>query len=373
MIYLNNAATSYPKPKAVTEAFVRAVNAPPCGQFRSSETEGSDIVADCKNLLGELLGIENRDRIYMTSGSTEALNTIIKGLCVPAGQIITTATEHNSVLRPLYNLPDDTGEPFILPCDESGLVAPELFEEEARKGKYRVIVLNHCSNVTGAVQDAAAFGAIAGKYGLIFVLDASQSAGCLPVAADEWQADALAFTGHKSLLGLQGTGGFYVREGVRLKPLKYGGTGLDSSRVRYEEGQYEYEAGTQNIAGIIALSEGIRFILNEGLQNIMRCESELITLLLSLLSEIRGVKIYGSRLKERGPVLSFGMDKLPPADISYILQNSFGIVTRAGFHCSPFIHRYIGSGEKGTVRISVSCFNKREDILALSGALKELI
>lgn len=374
MIYLNNAATSYPKPREVLEAFDKTVNDVPFGQFRSSETAGSaDIVADCKEHIGELLGIEDRDRIYMTSGSTEALNTILNGLSVPAGQIIATAAEHNSVLRPLYNLSGDPGEPRILPCDENALVAPELFEKEARTGKYKVIVLNHCSNVTGAVQDAAAFGEIAKKYGLTFVIDVSQSAGCLPVMADAWQADALAFTGHKSLLGLQGTGGLYVREGVALKPLKYGGTGLDSSRLRYEEGQYEYEAGTQNIAGIAALSAGINYILKEGIDPIMRHESELLMYLISCLKEISGITVYGGGLKTRGPVLSLNMEKLSSADLAYILQNSFGIVTRAGLHCSPLIHPYIGSGEKGTLRISVSCFNRREDIDALVQALKELI
>ncbi len=372
MIYLNNAATSYPKPESVIKAFSRSIELPPAGQYRSSTKDTADISDRCRNRLGELAGISETDRIFFTSGSTESLNTAIGGLSIPAEKIITTVTEHNSVLRPLYNLPGIAGDPVLLACDEDGLVPPELFEAEARKGKAGAVVLNHCSNVTGAVQDVKAFGELAEKYGLIFILDASQSLGCMPVKTDEWGVGILCFTGHKSLLGPQGSGGFYVRKGIDLKPLKYGGTGRDSRRLKYGS-DYEYEAGTGNMAARAALLAAVEWILEKGLKNIQKQERELSERALFLLSELKGIRVFGRNLKEKGPVLSFCCDKFSPSDISYILQNSYDIVTRAGLMCSPFIHSFIGSGEKGTVRLGFSPFNSNKDIDAVCDALKEII
>lgn len=389
MVYLNNAATSYPKPVCVREALVRTIDAPPSGQFRSAGiSDAGDIMGECRKRLGLILGIGDTERIHFSSGSTEALNVLLGGLGFKPEQIITTVTEHNSVLRPLFNMKG--GAPVLLPCDAEGFVSPALFEEEARKGKAKAVVLNHCSNVTGVIQDAAEFGRIARKYGLLFILDVSQSAGCIPIYADEWGVSALAFTGHKSLMGVQGTGGFFVREGVSFHPVMFGGTGRDSRVIVYgserkglspehisadagsDANPYEFEVGTQNMPGIAALSEACGFLLAKGIKQIEAEEKALTEYCVSRLKEIEGVQLIGWGNKNHGPVVSFRSDVLSPADLAYILQNSFDIVTRAGLHCAPLIHEYIGSGEDGTVRLSFSLFNTREDIDALADALKEL-
>ncbi|MCR5108827.1 MAG: aminotransferase class V-fold PLP-dependent enzyme [Lachnospiraceae bacterium] len=372
-IYLNNAATSYPKPDCVKELALKNINALPSGQFRSAGvSDNGDIFLECRRKLALILGVEESERIFFTSGATESLNTLLSGIGVNASEIITTVTEHNSVLRPLYNLPGIKGEPMLLPCDKEGVVSPGHFEDLAKTGRGKVLILNHCSNVNGTVQDAEAFGKIAKKYGLIYIIDASQSAGCMRIDADAWSADAIAFTGHKSLLGLQGSGGYYIRSGIPFVPMKYGGTGRDSEKLRYDGGDYEYETGTQNSLAIAALSEAARFILERGIENIEKRESEIRQYAKKRLSEIKGIFVFPSPEEKSGPVLSFSSEILPPSDISYILQNSYGIVTRSGLMCAPLMHEYIGSGKKGTVRISFSIFQKEEDIDSLCEALKEI-
>lgn len=373
MIYLNNAATSYPKPDVVKKAYLDAIEGLPSGQYRSAGvSDNADVFSLCRKRLGALMGIADTDRIYFASGSTEGLNALMAGLDIKADSVITTVTEHNSVLRPLYNLPGVKGEPALISCDADGYVDPYLIEKEAKKGRARTIILNHCSNVTGAVQDAGAIGDIARRYGLIYILDVSQSAGCIKIRADEWGVDALAFTGHKSLYGLQGTGGYYVRRGLGFIPFRYGGTGYDSSRIRYEGGDYEYEVGTQNAPGIAALSAAAGWLLEQGIGHIREQETALMNHLLTGLSEIHGVHVYGSGLSERGPVVSTSLDGLTPADVAYILQNSYGIVTRAGLQCAPLIHDHIGSGKNGTLRVSLSLFNTAGDIEALLDALRDI-
>ncbi len=387
IIYLNNAATSYPKPSCVQETAVRAVSAPPPGQFRDgNETAGEDLFTQCRERLGRLLGIADTERIRFASGATESLNRLLLGLGIPASRIITTVTEHNSVLRPLYNLPGIAGRPVLLPCDAGGFVDPALLEKEAARTQARAVVLNHCSNVTGAVQDAEAFGEIARRYGLLFILDASQSAGCMEVDADAWHVDAIAFTGHKSLLGLQGTGGFFVRGGVPFRPVRYGGTGRESEKLLFEEEDYVPDAGTQNMPGIAALASAAGWILEEGIEEIRNTEHILRSKAVEALRTIPGIRICGDPAGETGkddpagnsarrygPVISFRTDRLNADDLGYILRSGYGIVTRTGLHCSPLIHPYIGSDKKGTVRISFSPFNTAEDINVLTDALREIL
>ena len=281
-------------------------------------------------------------------------------------------TEHNSVLRPLYNLPGIAGRPVLLPCDKSGAVSPEQFEEEAAKGKAKAVILNHCSNVTGAVQDAKAFGEIAKRYGLLFILDVSQSAGCMEVRTDGWRADAVVFTGHKSLLGLSGTGGYYIREGVPYRPAKFGGTGRESEKLLYDQNVLWQDVGTQNTAGIAALAASCRWILQQGIANIREKERTLAGRACEELASIRGIRVIGPDI-ERGPVVSFTAEGMEPSDLGYILSSGYGIITRTGLHCSPLIHSYIGSSPRGTVRISFSPFTTAEDVTALASALKEIL
>ena len=389
IVYLNNAATSWPKPACVCDAVRDAVQGLPPGQFRSgSGAYQGDVFEECRTLLGRILGIRDSGRICFTSGATESMNLVLRGLGIPSGQVITTVTEHNSVLRPLYNLPGiakgsaghgaatgkNAASPVLLPCDENGIVDPAAFEKAAAAGPQRpgVLILNHCSNVTGAVQDAAAFGEIAKRYGFLFLLDASQSAGCMKVDADAWKTDAVIFTGHKSLMGISGSGGFFLREGVPFSPVKFGGTGRESEKLVFGPGEASMEAGTQNVPGICALKAGVSWILEKGVDRIREQEQDLRRMAAEALSQIEGITLFG-RDHCTGPVLSFCARTLSPSDLGYILNSSYNIVTRSGLHCSPLIHDYIGSGKRGTVRISFSPFTTREDILALADALRQIL
>ncbi|MCC6094013.1 MAG: aminotransferase class V-fold PLP-dependent enzyme [Eubacterium sp.] len=428
MIYLNNAATSYPKPQCVQKAYAAALAALPAGQFRSGAgNDGDDSFNLCKKNLGKLLGIADTQRIYFTSGATESLNLLIRGCRRRASQFVTTAQDHNSVLRPLFNLTPGE-EPKILPCDTFGLVHPKDLEQllahnrQSRENPLKVLILSHCSNVTGAVQNIRDLSRIAKKYGLLVILDVSQSAGCLEVRADAWGIDALAFTGHKSLLGVQGTGGMYIRRGAPVFPVKFGGTGRDSSRLTYPlaaaspdsppgslpyslpdslsgslpyslpyslpdslsgslsdspmdpdlADTYEYETGTGNGPGIAALAAATGWVLEKRLSAITEKEYACIRTLYENLGTIPGVKLYGDPKHNHGPVMSFNIQGMKASDVSYILQNSYGIVTRCGLHCAPLIHGHIGSGRDGTVRISVSWFTDESDLNALLHAVSEL-
>ena len=243
MIYLNNGATSWPKPPAVSEAVQACLSGTPASQFRGgSSIMKKDVEVLCREKLGQLLGIRETERIFFTSGATESMNTVLGGLDYGEkdSSILVTQTEHNSVLRPVYNLEQLREHPvLVVKCTINGIVTEESLEIAVRPDS-RVLIVNHCSNVTGCVQDMEMIREFVKRHGLILIVDVSQSAGCIPVDADKWEADALIFTGHKSLMGIQGTGGFYVRSGIELKPLKYGGTGRNSAQLTYENKDYEY-------------------------------------------------------------------------------------------------------------------------------------
>ena len=343
MIYLNNAATSWPKPSSVCEAVQACLMDTPASQFRG----GSDILKKdaeelCREKLGKLLNISDYHRIFFTSGATESMNTLLCGLNFgEEGQaVLATQTEHNSVLRPLMNQTvKDTHPVWIVPCGKDGAITEQALENTLKKAtkttgkKPSAMIINHCSNVTGYIQDMKMAADFAEKNNLLLIADISQSAGCIPVDVDGWNADAVVFTGHKSLLGIQGTGGFYIREGISLKPLKYGGTGRNSQQLTYENGDYEYEVGTQNIPGITGLLAGTEYILQTGLDWIQKKEEMLMELLYEGLKKIDGIQIYGSPKGRRGPVLSMNFDGLKASDAAYILESGYGITVRAGLHC----------------------------------------
>ena len=372
MIYLNNAATSWPKPQCVIDTLVRYAQGMPDGQMRSSlETEEENIMEACRRSLSRLLGVKRWDRIFFTSGATESANLFLRGMDWTDCRIYVAQTEHNCFLRPLWNLPGLRERTGILPCDRKGYVKMSALSE-LPSGKGAVII-SHCSNVTGAVQPMGEIADIVKKKGYLLVVDVSQSAGCMPVEGDAWKADVLIFTGHKSLMGPHGTGGIYIREGLPVRPLKYGGTGRESGKLLYAPGEYDYEPGTQNLPGIAALRAGADYVYEFGVEKISRKERENMAYLQDGLKEIPGIHLFGPENTEpRGPILSFGMDGLTPADISYILKDSYGIIVREGLQCAPLIHECIGSGKEGTVRVSISCATGREEIDALTGAVREI-
>ena len=375
MIYLNNAATTYPKPPCVQEAFMKCVRDVPAGQMRSSfESEPGDVLDECRRSVAGLLGVSDWKRIFFTSGATEASNLFIRGMDWTGKYVLASQTEHNSILRPVMNHPDLKGKVTVLPCDDEGYIASSLVEEASGEGQ-GVLIVSHCSNVTGIIQPLDELALAAKQRGYLLAVDISQSAGCIPVEGDRWGADILIFTGHKSLMGLQGTGGIYIRKGLGIRPLKYGGTGRDSAKLvcGTDPDQYEYEPGTQNIAGIAALKAGADYVTGLGLEAIRRKEAQQCGWLYDQLAAIQGVRLYGpGQAWQRGPMLSFNIEGLTAADTAYILNNSYGIIVRAGLHCAPLIHDRIGSGKHGTVRVSISCETGWEELMAFVDAVREI-
>ncbi|MDE6923764.1 MAG: aminotransferase class V-fold PLP-dependent enzyme [Acetatifactor sp.] len=375
MIYFNHAATTYPKPQRVYEAVARSLREPPESQYRSVAygEHKEDTLKLCRDNLARLFQVEKPERIFFTAGSTQALNMAVLGFRNGRKRIVYTATEHNAVLRAIH---DGMGKriasgevlPVEVGCDSGGYVDQEALEQAITEDTAMVIV-NHCSNVTGALQDLGRTGRRAREKGCCFLVDASQSAGALPVDVEEMCIDMLAFTGHKGLYGLQGTGGLYVREGISLRPLLYGGTGKDSRTLVPEEPFYE--VGTLNIPGIAGLNAGVEYVLETGLDKIMSYEKVIMGRIYEGLREIPGVRICGDRQPE-GTALSFTVPGFSPADIGYILAGTYGIQVRTGLHCAPMIHRYLGTEKEGTVRVSISMMTKPEEAEAFLAAIREL-
>ena len=380
MVYLNNAATSWPKPPQVIDAVQACLRDTPASQFRGgSSILKKDVMMECRKALGQLLEIAEVNRIFFTSGATESLNTVLAGWDYGEENrsILITQTEHNSVLRPLMNLDVLKRRVVkVVPCTANGEITEaalqKAVEEEGKEGRRpAALVVNHCSNVTGFVQNMRMISEFARNEEISLIVDASQSAGCLTVQTDSWQADALIFTGHKGLMGMQGTGGYYIRGNKSLKPLKYGGTGRNSAQLKYH-GDYEYEVGTQNLPGITALLAGTEFVLNTGMENIRKKEQGLMTLLYRRLGEIQGIRLYGDPLTCKGPLLSMNFIGLTASDAAYILDSVYGITVRTGLHCSPLIHQAMGTGKNGTVRLSISYFTENEDILQFIHAAEQI-
>lgn len=377
-IYLNQAATSYPKPKCVLDAHAAALMSPPSAQFRSAGSlHAMDIFNECRVELGRLFQLQETERIFFSSGATDSLNRVLGGLLSERNQkknVLITATEHNSVIRPLYNQTHWHKTVDVIECDQQGKVLPEAIGEKLTDDTAAVII-NHCSNVTGMVQDIAAISHIIKSYreDILLILDVSQSAGCIPVYADDWKVDALIFTGHKSLFGVQGTGGYYVRKGIPFYPTIFGGTGRNSSQLTYEMEDYEYEVGTQNGPGVAALHTGVQYILDITVDTIWKQERELMKELYDGLNALRSIRLYGSYDKNYGPVLSFNVDGLKASDIGYILQSGYEITVRTGLHCAPLIHRYLETNLYGTVRVSISEMTTRKDVHFFLKAMQDIV
>ena len=367
MIYLNNAATSYPKPQCVLDAHAQALAAPPAAQFRSAG--GSMPFDECRAAIAELMGVKDSSRIFFTSGATEAMNGVLRGLAVEGRRFAITEAEHNCVLRPVYNL---FKKPVILPCAASGHVDMDVARTLIDHTVCAVVV-NHASNVTGAVQDMATLSDMAHAAGAYIIADVSQSLGALSVSIDEWNVDAAVFTGHKALLGSQGTGGFYLRGGIKMRPLLFGGTGRDSTRLIYDNDNYEYEPGTRNAPGIQALCAGARYVLACGVDSVSHRENRIARLIADGLRKLPDVTVYG-RPGEIGfgSIVSFNADGFAPTDIGYILSGAYGITVRTGMQCAPLICARIGA-HKGVVRVSPGPFTTGEDAQELLRAMKEIL
>lgn len=375
MIYLNNAATTYPKPQRVLDAVQKEINALPFHAARAGlHAESVDVLTQCRKNLAILFTIQNHENIIFTSGATESLNLVFKGLALQGKHVITTQVEHNSVIRPLMLL-EKMGKIQLsfAPCNQHGVVAPENIIKHIQNNT-ALIALNHCSNVTGTSNELATVAEVCREKGILFLVDASQSAGVLPLNMAHLPLDILVFTGHKSLMGIRGIGGLYIREGLELAPLKTGGTGVKSDLLfQPEERPLYYEAGTQNMAGVVSLMEGTQFILDTGREALYRHETATMQYLLEALTKIKGVTLYGDyAMEQRCPIVSFTLAGVSSEDVGFILENSFDIIIRSGLHCAPLVHKSLGTYPHGSLRASISYFTTHEEIDIFIDAVQQI-
>ena len=371
MIYLNHAATSYPRLPEVKEAVLHWMDRLPSSEFRSNVAKSASLAPACREKLGTLFHIRDGERIIFTSGATEAANLIINGLPLEGKTVLIAADTHNCILRPLYNS-DKRPALKKIPLDSSGELDLGILEEELKKSAYALFV-NHCSNVTGILTDIGRVCALAKRYGTLVLVDVSQSAGCLPVNMEEWQADGLIFTAHKSLLGIQGLGGFYMRKPGLIRPVKFGGTGKDSQILTFPDGRgAAFEVGTQNEPAIAALDASLQVLLRITPEAVQRREEEMMRYMAGELRNLEPVTLYGDTSKPKGPVLSFRIRGLSVSDIGYILEHSYGIIVRTGLHCAPLIHEDLETTGEGTVRVSISLMTRGEEVNAFVEAVREI-
>ena len=372
MIYLDCAATSFLKPSCVAQAVFDAMHT--IGSVgrgaHGLALAASRVVWRCREQVAELFGLTDPARVCFTSGSTEALNTAILGLFGPKDHVITTALEHNSVLRPLYH---SGAELTVLPADEKGQIDLSGLEA-ARQRNTRAVVCTHVSNVTGEVVDIGRIGAFCREHGLLFILDASQSAGVFDIDMERCGISVLCFTGHKGLLGPQGTGGLCVAEGVSIRPLVVGGSGVHSfSRTHPGEYPTRLEAGTLNAHGLAGLSAALDWLAVQGLEPLRQREQALARRFYQGVRDVPGVKIYGDWSNQgRAAIVALNLEGEDAGAVSDALYEDFGICTRPGAHCAPLMHRALGTEEQGIVRFSFSHFNTESEVDTAVQAVRSL-
>ena len=376
MIYMDNAATTLQKPECVAKAVVNAMNSfGNAGRGLNDASMGaSRVVYDTREKLCRLFHGENPKQFAFTSNATESLNTAIQGLIGPGDHVITTMLEHNSVLRPLYEREAAGVELTILKCDTYGNISYEEIEAAIRENT-KAIVCTHGSNLTGNLTDIGRIGAIAKKHGILLIADASQTAGLIPIDVQEMQIDVLCFTGHKGLYGPQGTGGIYVRPGVEIKPLKRGGSGIETYNKNHPaQMPTALEAGTLNSHGIAGLNAALTYIEETGVEHICQLALERMWQFYEGVCDIPGVTVYGDfSEKERVPIVSLNIEDFDSAEVSDELLTEYGIATRAGGHCAPLMHEALGNVEQGAVRFSFSHFNTQEEVEKAISAIRELV
>lgn len=374
--YFDNSATSHPKPEIVRKKINEAVLEFNGNPGRSGYKKTIKIDREIYNTrvkIAEFFNIKNPLQIAFTSNASESLNFAIKGAGLHDCHIITSVLEHNSVLRPLHFLEDEKNVSL-------SFAEPKENQEEFIKNisslireDTKAVVINHISNVTGYIADIEKIGKLCREKNLLFIVDASQSVGFAHIDVEKQNINILCFTGHKSLFGIQGTGGIYVEEGIKLNPLLEGGTGSFSKLPRQPESMPELlECGTLNTPGILSMGAGIDFINSVGLDKMREHEIKLTKLFIEKISDLKNVIIYGEKNIERGPVVSININGVPSSDLSAVLDEEYNICTRSGFHCAPLAHKYLGTYDYGCVRFSFGYFNTEEEILYAANAVKEI-
>lgn len=376
LIYFDNAATTFPKPKEVYDSIMEAMKeygANPGRAGHKLALKMSREIYNTRELLAQLFNISNPMNIIFTYNCTDSLNLVIKGLLKEGDHVITTSMEHNSVLRPLHALKKKGVDVTIVKADPMGRVDPEDIKNSI-KDNTKLIVTTHISNLTGTILPIKEIGKIARENGIYYLVDGAQSAGVYDIDVEEMNIDFLAFPGHKGLLGPQGTGGLYIREGIDVEEIKQGGTGSASNLLEQPHVCPDrYESGTLNGPGIVGLGAGVDYILKKGIENIRKHEVELTEHFLEEMSKIDKVKIYGPKnVSEQAPVVALNIVGLDSSEVSYILDEKYDIATRPGLHCAPLAHETIGTIEEGVVRFSFGLFNTHEEIEKAVKAIKEI-
>lgn len=377
MIYLDHAATSLPKPELVVMAVTAAMN---ClgnsGRGAHSASLGaSRMIYETREALSDFFGGDGPEQVVFTPNATAALNTVIQGILNPGDRAVTTAMEHNSVLRPLYRMEKQGVSLCVVPADEKGRLSMERLEQELKPGT-KALFCTHASNVTGNVNDLKTIGTMCRDRGILFVADVSQSAGILPIDMKEMAIDILCFTGHKGLLGPQGTGGICVRKGVSVRPLIVGGSGILSySREHPAQMPVALEAGTLNGHGIAGLKAALTYIREQGQDILRKKELELMWYFYDQVSRLSQVTVYGdfsSRKALRTPVVSLNIGEEDSGWAAGELAERYGIQTRAGAHCAPLMHEALKTRDRGAVRFSFSHLNTREEAEMAVYAVEQL-
>ena len=376
MIYLDNAATSFPKPESVYDAMMKAMKEYGANPGRSGHKmalQAGRAIYETREVLSKLFNIDNPMNIIFTYNATDSLNMGIKGLLKPGDHAITTSIEHNSVLRPLKTLEKAGITTTIIQCDSKGRVSAEDIEKNINDDT-KLIITTHISNLTGTINPIKEIGGIAKKYEIIYMVDASQSAGVYEIDVKEMNIDMLAVSGHNGLMGPQGGGVFYIRDGLDVIQIKEGGTGSKSNLLEQPDFLPDkFESGTPNMPGIVGLGVEVKYILEKGMENIRNHKKELTKYFLEELKKIEGVKIYGPcDVEKQAAVVSINIGDEDSSEMSYVLDEAFDIAVRSGLHCAPLAHKTIGTFEQGTIRFSMGAFTTLDEIKKAVDAIKKI-
>ena len=375
MIYMDNAATTMHKPQEVIAAVVMAMSSMGnAGRgVNEASLSASRIIYDTREKLCRLFGAEDPRQIVFTPNSTESLNIAIKGILNPGDHVIATMLEHNSVLRPLYEMEKKGVRLTIVKSDQNGRFNLKDIEDAIAEDT-KMIVCTNGSNLTGNYVDPEPVGTLARERGIVFVVDASQTAGVFPIDVQKMKIDVLCFTGHKGMLAPQGTGGMYVRKGLVIRPLKSGGSGVQTySKTHPIEMPTALEAGTLNGHGIAGLHAAVEYLEKTGVDNIRAREQDLMWRFYEGVKDIPGVKVYGDfSSKNRCPIVTLNIGDYDSSEVSDELLTEYGISTRAGGHCAPLMHEALGTVEQGAVRFSFSHYNTEEEVDTAIEAIREL-
>lgn len=376
MVYLDNAATTFPKPEIVYDSIMDAMKNYGANPGRSGHKlamKASRGIYEARQALADLFDIHNPMNIILLFNATEALNTAIKGFLKAGDHAITTSMEHNSVLRPLKYLENFGVETTIVEANKEGMVDPKDIERVI-KSNTKLIATTHISNLTGSILPIEEIGKIAQDNDIRYLLDASQSAGVYDLYPEKMGIDLMAFPGHKGLLGPQGTGGLYIKEGIVLETQMHGGTGSAShSLIQPDINPDKFESGTGNTPGIVGLGAGVKYILDRGMKDIREYEEKLTRHFMEEAGKIEGIKLYGPKdLEHHAAVVALNIKDGDSSEVAYILNEEYDIYVRPGLHCAPLAHETIGTIDQGAVRFSFGIFNSHEDIEYAIKALRDI-